>query len=237
MVKNKVRSIKRRLARTPKKGVNVNKGSIKRNPALIKFLKERRVISDYACYSSTLGSLTSSLGLNVANEIRVRGCRNVLDLGCGKATALEELHAGIPQTKFHGLTFVEEPEFAKLRRKGIDIKIGDWKNIKTIFGENSMDFIYLNYGVEHSLNVKRDLIQISRVLRPGGRVLFNVNAAGHHLLRELNPALKTSKLRLVAELPAIYTAWMQKVGKDGFRMGAKKRRSAPGIAFYLEKTK
>jgi len=94
-------------------------------------------------------------------------------LGCGRATALGQLEEALPSANFHGFNFKHEPEHANLKRT--EVKIGDWRQLAKHYGPESMDFVYWNHGHEHEAKTGLVFAQLKRILRPKGRLIFNLN--------------------------------------------------------------
>jgi len=156
--------------------------------------REERETGNYPYYRSTLDNMFGHFKLDVADEIRQLGCRDVLDLGCGKAVALKELEETLPDSvNLHGLNFRHEPEFDQLQRA--KVKVGNWKALIQHFEEGSMDFVIWHQGYEYvtAQELNTLFFQISKVLRPGGRLLFNLSSP--HMRDPRNAQLVEKLLR------------------------------------------
>ena len=102
---------------------------------------------------------------------------DVLDLGCGRGGVMERLHAraghvvGLDQD----LTSLREhraPAFALMNGTAEAIP----------FADHAFDLVCCSWLLEHLANPARCLVEIARVLRPGGRFIFLTPNALHPLL-------------------------------------------------------
>lgn len=106
--------------------------------------------------------------------------RTILDLGCGPTGGLL-MH--IPDMQYVGLDFVHD-YLADLRSKHPEI--GPWAFSRRWwvnslmeslpFSDESFDIVYSRHALEHVTDLKGTLLEIHRVLRPGGLFIFCVPA-------------------------------------------------------------
>lgn len=139
----------------------------------------------------------------------------VLDYGCGKGEyALKLLRSG---AKVHGIDIAQNYVDTCLKRveeAGVDpsrykFEIMDAHELK--FPDNTFDFVVGN-GILHHLNFVLALSEIQRVLKPGGRAIFQEPLGGNPLLklfRRLTPEARTEDERplLESDLAAIEKGW------------------------------
>jgi trans-aconitate methyltransferase len=89
----------------------------------------------------------------------------VLDLGCNTGAGMEALRARWPNADVHGLEPV--PEFAqKARDRGFIVATGSAEDM--IFPAAYFHFIFSRHSLEHVTWRGQAIVEIRRVLRPGG---------------------------------------------------------------------
>jgi SAM-dependent methyltransferase len=122
--------------------------------------------------------------------------RDVLELGCGAALwsiALAERGAravGLDQS---------EQQLAHARRNaaasGVALRLVHADGERAPFAEASFDIVFCDHGVTSWARPERTIAEASRLLRPGGRLAFNIASP----LRDLcwNPASDETAQRLV----------------------------------------
>ncbi len=120
----------------------------------------------------------------------------ILDIGCGTGAMLDQL---APFGHVVGADFAEEAlAFSRSRGSGHPLARTDIRCLP--FRSNSFDIVTAMDVVEHIDNDKAAMCEITRVLRPGGRVFVTVPAyqflwsdhdvALHHYRRYTTPAVK-----------------------------------------------
>lgn len=92
----------------------------------------------------------------------------LLDLGCGKGRYLRELQRLHPQADFHGVDISQE----MLSYCPTDVTLRCGSLLALPYPSDHFDYVICIEALEHAVNVDRALAEISRVLRPGGRVLI-----------------------------------------------------------------
>jgi malonyl-CoA O-methyltransferase len=104
--------------------------------------------------------------------------RKVIDIGCGKGRFLRILQDRFPQAQLHGLDISEEmlhycPEgILKLCGNILDIRQPDC----------TFDAVYSVEALEHAVNIDTAVMEMCRILKPGGKILIidkNVSQMGH----------------------------------------------------------
>jgi SAM-dependent methyltransferase len=105
--------------------------------------------------------------------------RTVLEVGCGEG----ELAARMTQELAASVAAVDQsPRMVELTRaRGVDAHVADVQSLP--FPDASFDVVLAAWMLYHVPDLPRALSEISRVLRPGGRLVAVTNAADH--LREL----------------------------------------------------
>ncbi len=97
----------------------------------------------------------------------------VLDYGCGTGSSLKKVIEFEPK-KIVGID-ISDVSIEKARsnigshKDYLELKVDNCE--KTKFGENEFDLVY-GTGILHHLQINQCLNEISRVLKPGGRLLF-----------------------------------------------------------------
>ena len=56
------------------------------------------------------------------------------------------------------------------RASGLDVRLGDTQRAIEIFGIESFDYITLSHVIEHVFEPRETLVNLRKLLRPGGRV-------------------------------------------------------------------
>jgi len=136
----------------------------------------------------------------VVYEQTIRRClapgMRVLDLGCGRGGALEQLGEAVA----HPIGL--DPDFTSLREHRLPIlprAVGLASALP--FAAESFDLILCSWTLEHVAEPERTFWEIRRVLRPGGRFIFlSPNAANP--LTVLNRLLRPLQATLVRRLYA-----------------------------------
>ena len=118
-----------------------------------------------------------------------------LELGCGLEMHYWELaDRGVDVTAIDISQVAIDQASAKAESRGLDPSKFLRMNAEQLeFPDDTFDVVYGN-GILHHLDLDRSLSEISRVLKPGGRMLF-VEPSGHNpvinLYRRLTPSQRT----------------------------------------------
>lgn len=229
MVSRRQARIARKKCNIQKRKASVEKAEVER-AELRANLAERARDARYLHYSSNLASIRQSLGIDLAAEIKNLGCKNVLDIGCGNATALAELETKCPETNLFGINYRQEPEFAKLKKT--KVKVGKIEEITKHIRPGSIDFAYWNYGA--SSDFTKDLKQIKSVLRRGGRLIFNVNPkkVDRHNVQEFGRNLERSGFKVLRVLGVTYEGM---IANPHDPLEPPQKEKWRNFAFYLKK--
>lgn len=99
---------------------------------------------------------------------------NVLDVGCGGGDLLRMIKdVSKPGTKFFGLDISEKLcEIARKNNPEAEIIIGDAENLP--YSDNTFDFLFMTEALEHMLDHKKAVMEVGRVLKPGGIFIVTV---------------------------------------------------------------
>jgi SAM-dependent methyltransferase len=129
-----------------------------------------------AAYSDVSGPDAHELAFAAVAELDPT---TVLEVGCGEG----ELAARMTQELEASVVAVDQsPRMVELTRaRGVDGRIADVQRLP--FPDASFDVVLAAWMLYHVPDLPRALSEISRVLRPGGRLVAVTNAADH--LREL----------------------------------------------------
>lgn len=105
--------------------------------------------------------------------LKLKGDERVLDLACGTGDITFAIGERVPQGEAHGLDITRgmiEIAESKRRERGasnVTFHIGDIMNMP--FEDASFDYITCGYALRNVPEVEGALIEIRRVLKPGGR--------------------------------------------------------------------
>ena len=96
---------------------------------------------------------------------------SLLDIGCGEGTLLNELSTKLKGTKLYGTdVYTQNPEKWSYQVSDITRRIE--------FEDNTFDVVVLGEVIEHVPDPDFVLGEISRVLKPGGRLIVQVKTNG-----------------------------------------------------------
>ncbi|MFZ1484299.1 MAG: class I SAM-dependent methyltransferase [Candidatus Saccharimonadales bacterium] len=120
---------------------------------------------------------------------------NVLDLGCGSGIHLEFFARTYPDIHSATGTDVSEEMIRIAKREPtttkIDYLIADMDSLP--LANDYFDFIFSRNALHYSTDLQKTIAEVSRVLKPGGKLFFQVSHPMHNLF------LKKSKNYLVKE--------------------------------------
>lgn len=134
--------------------------------------------------------------LAVDNEIKKTAPSKILDLGCGKGRYSRELIKKYPDSKFFGVDISNEilaftPDELEIRQ-GLLLEIP--------FDDETFDFIFCVEALEHAINIKGAIKEITRVLKPGGKILIidkDIKALGRLELAPWEQWFDKEELKLI----------------------------------------
>lgn len=102
-----------------------------------------------------------------------------LDLGCGDGHLMAIILGHVGQRDLVGLD-VDPHETNLAARRNIYCEISTAMGDQMPFLDKQFDFVFSNSVLEHIENIDGALLEVSRVLRPGGRFLFTVPGPDFH---------------------------------------------------------
>ena len=148
------------------------------DPAYVaaQYASEDGLAARKAAYSDVSGLDARELAFAAVAELDPKA---VLDVGCGEG----ELAARMTQELEAAVVAVDQsPRMVELTRaRDVDARIADVQSLP--FPDASFDVVLAAWMLYHVPDLPHALSEISRVLRPGGRLVAVTNAADH--LREL----------------------------------------------------
>ncbi|MEK6958434.1 MAG: methyltransferase domain-containing protein [archaeon] len=126
----------------------------------------------------------------ILQGIKKRGKRyRLLDLGAGSGTTINDIATELEKRRLLGnvelyATGVKlMPEWKSLPNAAkIKWMVTHTNNLAERFLPNSIDFVNANYSLAHSQNKEDAFLQIHRILRKGGRIIYSFN---HNFLNKL----------------------------------------------------
>ncbi|MCR5746876.1 MAG: methyltransferase domain-containing protein [Lachnospiraceae bacterium] len=120
---------------------------------------------------------------DVLEELEKEDFTDLLDCGCGTAPMISLLYEKYPQKHYTGIDLTPQMiEAAKAKKlPGVDFVVGDCENLP--FAENSFDVVICCQSFHHYPNVQNFFNSVSKVLRPGGRLVLRDMTSGSPALR------------------------------------------------------
>ena len=98
----------------------------------------------------------------------------VLEVGCGEGELAERLNASVPDVG----AVDQSPRMVELTRaRGVDARVADIQDLP--FPDSSFDAVLAAWMLYHVPDLDRGLSEVTRVLRPGGRLVATTNGAEH----------------------------------------------------------
>jgi SAM-dependent methyltransferase len=98
----------------------------------------------------------------------------VLEVGCGEGELAERLTATVGDV----VAVDQSARMVELTRaRGVDARVADVQELP--FADESFDAVLAAWMLYHVPDLDRGLSEVSRVLRPGGRLVATTNGAGH----------------------------------------------------------
>lgn len=109
---------------------------------------------------------------DVLAELEKEPFNDLLDCGCGTGTMLALLHDKYPEKHYTGIDLTPKMiEMAKRKAlKNVELVVGDCENLP--FEANSFDVVICCESFHHYPNPQDFFNSVSRVLRPGGRLVL-----------------------------------------------------------------
>jgi len=113
---------------------------------------------------------------DLARRLPATGLNDVLELACGTGILTQILRERLGEATKLTATDLSEGMIKVAKTKTIEKKV-DWKVVDATtlpFKDGSFDVVVCQYGVMFFPDKEKAMSEIFRVLRPGGRLLFNV---------------------------------------------------------------
>jgi len=109
---------------------------------------------------------------DVLAELEKEPFTDLLDCGCGTAPMLTLLHKKYPEKHYTGIDLTPKMiEVARAKKmKGVKLVVGDCENLP--FDSGSFDAVICCESFHHYPNPQEFFNSVSRVLRPGGRLIL-----------------------------------------------------------------
>lgn len=128
-------------------------------------------------YDKHLGPLLMEpYGKDLANRLPISGLSDVLELACGTGIVTQLLRERLGEATRLVATDLSEGMLEVAKTKTMSKPV-EWKAVDATslpFKDNSFDVVVSQFGVMFFPDKEKAMQEIFRVLRPGGRVLFNV---------------------------------------------------------------
>ena len=185
------------------------------------------------CRQAVLGLLKSE---GAESQRGVGASAKVLDYGCGGAQIVKALRSSGVEAYgadvfYEGGSHLHQLQREELFQSGVVRKM---ESDQTDFADNTFDIVFNNQVLEHVEDLDRVLIEIHRVLKPGGTVLSlfpdrGVWREGHCGIPFLHRFPKGSRLRVG------YALALRCAGLGYFKEGRTRREWARNFCEWLDK--
>ena len=128
--------------------------------------------------------------------ISFKGNERVLDLGCGDGVLTSRIAESVPDGEVVGIDGSEGMIAAASLKQRPNLKFF-LQDINDIAFDNEFDLIFSNAALHWVRDHRKMLRNVSRALRPGGRVRFNFAAEGNcsHFYRVTREAMAQERFR------------------------------------------
>lgn len=123
-----------------------------------------------------------------------------LDLGCGDGHLMAIIIGHVGPRDLVGLD-IDPNETALARARNIYREVATAPADHLPFSDGQFDFVFSNSVLEHIHNIEGVLIEVARVLRPGGRFLFTVPGPDFHRCLK-GPRFRGSREEYIRETDA-----------------------------------
>lgn len=104
----------------------------------------------------------------IEEELNNDNYQDVLDLGCGKGRYTKKLLEKYPNKNFHCVDLsTKVMEYINL-----DIKKKEGSILNIPYPDNKFDFVFVIEALEHAIDINNAIKEISRVIKPNGKVII-----------------------------------------------------------------
>jgi ubiquinone/menaquinone biosynthesis C-methylase UbiE len=111
----------------------------------------------------------------IFENLNLSGSEKVIDVGCGRGFYLKVLAACWPKLNLYGVDLNDEYlSVAKQVLKKSEVKLIKADVTQLPFHDNSIDRIIISEVLEHIVEDQKSLLEIYRILNPGGSCLITV---------------------------------------------------------------
>ncbi|MDH4176362.1 MAG: methyltransferase domain-containing protein [Thermoleophilia bacterium] len=148
------------------------------DPAYVRrqYASEQGLATRRAIYANAAGPDAHEV---VLDAVREAAPGSVLDVGCGEGELAERIQGEL------GATVVAIDQSARMveisRARGVDAGVADAQRLP--FEDGEFDVVLAAWVLHHVRDIPATLVELRRVLRPGGRLVAATNRADH--LQEL----------------------------------------------------
>lgn len=125
-----------------------------------------------------------------ANRLNLNGNEFVLDLCCGTGKSTISCVSHLTSGKVVGIDNSEEMlrvakdiYYKKYDRTKLEFVLKDVMELD--YEDNSVDAIFMAYGIRNMPDYKRALLNLYRILKPGGKIVFHEYSLNRNLLSHL----------------------------------------------------
>jgi ubiquinone/menaquinone biosynthesis methyltransferase len=124
------------------------------------------------------------------NRLELRGDELVLDLCCGTGKSTISCLNNVPDGKVIGidnsemmLRVAKEKYFKQYDSNKLEFVLKDVMNLD--YEDNSVDAIFMAYGIRNMPDYKKALFNLFRILKPGGKIAFHEYSLSKNLFSHL----------------------------------------------------
>ena len=117
---------------------------------------------------------------NIHNELAGVAANRFLDVGCYTGDNTRRMASAVGANELHGIE-LDDDAIADAEQKGIRVLRQDIEAPHWDYPEDTFDFVYSNQVIEHLSSVDNFMLNIRRILKPGGHALVSTeNLSGWH---------------------------------------------------------
>ena len=144
-------------------------------------------------YDTYLSFIFSPYAENLVNRIEVTGLQTVLELACGTGRVTQSLIDHVPAS-VQLLATDLSPDMMAIGQAKLQAPNLQWAQVDMTsipYANDTFDLIVCQFGVMFAPDKARAFAEMYRVLKPGGRLLFNTwgPVANNHVFRLFNDVM------------------------------------------------